>query len=302
MWKRGKVAAQTAVIVGLLLAARYGVEQADWEFVTASSLLTAVVSGGVFVAALVVAGTLTDYKESERMPAEIVASLQSIHTDARMFKIEKPAFDLEGLEIRLRKVVTCFVADLENPGQRSCVEAVNALSESFAEMDRLEVIATYISRLRGEQAAMRKAVLRTYHIQETDFVPSAFTLIWTIVLLAISLLLFVETESKAESYYILGAIFFFLIYLTRLLSILDTPFQPRESSQDDVDLKLLKEFAGELGAGMPSTDGSATIQWDARRFASEVAAELAKLSEATPPPQPTMAIPPPPTPVPPSTS
>jgi hypothetical protein len=114
------------------------------------------------------------------------------------------------------------------------------------------VIATYISRLRGEQSSMRKAVLRTYHIQETDFVPSAFTLIWTIVLLAISLLLFVETESKSESYYILGAIFFFLIYLTRLLSILDTPFQPRESSQDDVDLKLMKEFAGGLAVGSRS--------------------------------------------------
>jgi len=283
IWKRSKVAIQTALIIPFLLAARYGVEQADWQFISTSPLLTAVVSGGIFVAALVVAGTLSDYKESERVPAEVVASLLSIYTDARMFKMEKPAFDLEGLEIRLRKVVSSFRADLETPGSRTCLEAVNAISESFAEMDRLEVIATYISRLRGEQANIRKSVLRTYHIQETDFVPSAFTLVWTIVVLAISLLIFTETESTAESYVLLAAIFFFLIYLTRLLRILDTPFQPRESSQDDVDLKLMREFTASMG-GDPSTDGAAGIQWDARTFASEVAAELAKLNQQVPPP------------------
>src|SRR5688500_11461665 len=137
LWKRSKVAVQTALIIPFLLAARWGVEEADWQFVTTSPLLTAVVSGGIFVAALVVAGTLSDYKESERVPAEIVGALESIYTDGRMFKMEKPAFDLDGLEIRLRKVVTTFIADLENPGQRTCIDAVNAVSESFAEMDRL---------------------------------------------------------------------------------------------------------------------------------------------------------------------
>jgi hypothetical protein len=124
-------------------------------------------------------------------------------------------------------------------------------------------------------------VLRTYHIQETDFVPSAFTLVWTIVLLAIALLTFTVSESDAESYVLLGAIYFFLIYLTRLLKILDTPFQPRESSHDDVDLQLMREFSASLG-GSPSTDGAAGIRWDARQFASEVAAELAKLSPPPP--------------------
>jgi hypothetical protein len=170
------------------------------------------------------------------------------------------------------------------------------VSESFAEMDRLEVIATYISRLRGEQSALRRSVLRTYHIQETDFVPSAFTLVWTIVLLAIALLTFTETESDAESYVLLGAIYFFLIYLTRLLSILDTPFQPRESSMDDVDLQLLREFGSDF-TGDPAMDGAGGIQWDARTFASEVAAELAKLSEpqvaAAPPPPPPLPQAPP---------
>jgi hypothetical protein len=278
---RGKVALQTALIVPFLLAARYGVDQADWEFVTAGPLLTTVVSGGIFVVALVVAGTLTDYKESERVPAELVGALTSILTDARAFKKEKPAFDLAGLELRLRNVVTTFRSDLESPGSRECLDAVNSLSESFADMDRAEMVATYISRLRGEQASLRKVVLRVYHIQETEFVPSAYTLIWTILLLAVGVLTFTKSEGGGEAYVLLGAIYFFLLYLARLLKILDTPFQPRKRTTDDVDFKLMGEFTDGLG-GPPAQDGAGSIHWDARQFATDVAAELARLSDTPP--------------------
>jgi hypothetical protein len=279
---RAKVALQTALIVPFLLAARYGVDQADWQFVTAGPLLTTVVSGGIFVVALVVAGTLTDYKESERVPAEIVAGLSSIHTDATMFKREKPAFDLAGLERRLRNVVHAFRSDLEHPGDRTCLTAVNSISESFAEMDRLEVIATYISRLRGEQSAVRKVVLRVYHIQQTEFVPSAYMLIWTVLFVAVGMLTFTENASSAEAYVLLGSIYFLLIYLARLLRILDTPFQPRRFTNDDVDLFLLDDFAATLDSTAKtaaSANGDGGVHWSAHDFATEVAAELARISK-----------------------
>jgi hypothetical protein len=271
--RRGKVALQTALAVPFLLLGRFAVEKFDLQFVTPGPLLTAVVSGGIFVVALVVAGTLTDYKESERVPAEMAASLSSILTDARAFKKEKPQLDLGRLERRLGDVVRTFKSDLANPGARECLVAVNAISESFAEMDRLEVVATYISRLRGEQANIRKQVLRVYHIQKTEFVPSAYTLIWTILVLAVGVLTFIITEGSTEAYVLLGAIYFFLLYLARLLKILDTPFQPRRHTSDDVDLFLLEEFLEGIGQGTlppapapvprPRVDGAAPLKWDA---------------------------------------
>ena len=286
--RRGKLAGQTLILVTLLLGLRVLVEELDWEFVEISSLLTALVSGGIFVVALVVAGTLSDYKESERVPAEMVAALSSIHTDASMFKKEKPQFDLAALERRLGKVVETFKDDLGKPGARTCLAAVNDISVSFAEMDRLEVIATYISRLRGEQSAMRKSVLRVYHIQQTEFVPSAYMLIWTILFVAVGLLTFTVSESSSESYVLLGSIYFLLLYLARLLRILDTPFQPRRLTNDDVDLFLLEDFAAHMAEGAsaaPSTNNSdGGIHWDAHQFASDVAVELRKLTEQQPNP------------------
>jgi hypothetical protein len=265
LFRRARIAFETALIVPVLLGIRIAVEELDGQFVTPGPLLSALVTCGIFVVALVVSGTLVDYKESERVPAEIAAGLASIHTDARAFKKEKPQFDLVGLERRLAAVIHAFRSDLVQPRSRSCLHAINAISESFAEMDRLEVIATYISRLRGEQAAIRKSVLRVYHIQETEFVPSAYMLIWTVLFLAIAVLTFTIADST-EAYVLLGGIYFFLIYLARLLKILDTPFQPKAHTRDDVRLFLLDEFATSIGRAMAPTDGAPAVSWDARRY------------------------------------
>jgi hypothetical protein len=242
LFRRWKIALRTAAIIPFLLAIRFAVDELGWQFVTPGPLLTAVVSGGIFVVALVVAGTLSDYKESERVPAEIAAALLSIRTDARAFALEKPTFDLAALERRLRAVIDAFMFDLDHRGSRRCLEAVNAITESYAEMDRLEVIATYVSRLRGEQATIRKTVLRAYHIQETEFVPSAYTLVWTVLIFAVTLLTFTTSEDSTEAYVLLAAIYFFLLYLVQLLKILDTPFQPSTATHDDVDLALFDEY------------------------------------------------------------
>lgn len=246
---KGRIALQTAVGVAVLLALRFAVDEAEWQFITPGPLLSAVVSGGIFVVALVIAGTLTDYKESERMPAEIVAALSSILTDARAFKQEKPDLDLERLRARLGAVVTTFKSDMMDPSRRDCLDAVDELSQSFAEMDRLEVLTTYVSRLRGEQATVRKAVLRAYHIQHTEFVPSSYVLIWTIMLVALIVLTFIESESSTEAYVLIGAIDFFLLYLVRLLGVLDKPFRPEKETCDDVDLQLLDQFETAMRQG-----------------------------------------------------
>jgi len=250
LFRRWRIAVRTLMVVPFLVVARFVVVELGWEFVTPGPLLTAVVSGGIFVAALVVAGTLGDYKESERVPAELVAALSSIRTDAQAFAKEKPDFDLAALERRLLAVIDNLMYDLDHEGSRTCLDAINDLSVSFAEMDRLEVIATYISRLRGEQSAARKLVLRVYHIQQTEFVPSAYTLVWTIVILAVILLTFTKAEGTTEAYVLLAAIYFFLLYLVQLLKVLDTPFLPSETTHDDVDTMLLDEMATSL---RPST-------------------------------------------------
>jgi hypothetical protein len=56
----------------------------------------------------------------------------------------------------------------------------------------LEVPANYIVRLRGEQGAIRKSVLRVYHVQRTEFLPTAYVLSTAIIALIIAVALFTD--------------------------------------------------------------------------------------------------------------
>ena len=92
-------------------------------------------------------------------------------------------------------------------------------------------------------------MLRIYHIQRINFLPSAYTLIQTIVGLIITALVLTELDPLSESIVLIVFISYFFIYLVRLLRILDTPFRVGTSTQDDVSRFLLKEFADRVSVG-----------------------------------------------------
>jgi hypothetical protein len=243
--KRWRVAIETALAVALIIGIRLVVDALDADFIALSPLYSSIVAGGIFVIGLLVAGTLADYKEAERMPSEIVAAMENIHEDARSIMQLKPDFNFDRLKRSLAEIVTTLREDLETTDARATLIAVNALSASFVELERLDVPANYIVRLRAEQGLIRKAVLRIYHIQRIDFMPSAYTLIQTIVGLIIAALVFTRID-LAQSIVLLVFISYFFIYLVRLLRILDMPFRVGTRSMDDVSRFLLKEFADRM--------------------------------------------------------
>jgi hypothetical protein len=234
-------------VVAIVLA-KLLVHELGWEFISLSSIYTSAVAGGIFVIGLIVAGTLSDYKEADKVPAEISAALENIYRDCVAIKETLAAFDLERLRERLLAIVSTFRADLSTPDGRSCLAAIEKLSPSFLELERIEVPANYIVRLRGEQGVIRKVVLRVYHVQRTEFLPSAYILVTTLVALIIAVALFTDIGPLDDSLPIVAFISFFFIYLVRLLKVLDTPFRIDERTMDDVSLFLLREFAQRASA------------------------------------------------------
>jgi membrane protein YdbS with pleckstrin-like domain len=243
---RWRVAAQTALIVLGIIAAKLVIAAFSWEFIELSPLFTSVVAGGVFVLGLIVAGTLTDYKEAERVPSEMTAALTNIHDDCAAFKEAFPDLDMHRLEETEARIVEAFRHDLGDPDTVRALEAIDDLNATFLELDRIGVPATYTSRLRNEQGALRRSVLRVYHVQRTEFLPSAYLLIQSIVVIIITALAFTEIEPTYEAVIILAFISFFFVALLRLLRIMDRPFHVEEHTQDDVSLFLLRRFVERL--------------------------------------------------------
>jgi len=69
------VAAETVVIVVALVALRWALWSIGLEGISTSPLTSSIVAGGVFVMGLVVAGTLSDYRDAERAPTDLAAGL-----------------------------------------------------------------------------------------------------------------------------------------------------------------------------------------------------------------------------------
>jgi hypothetical protein len=239
---RWMVAAQTVLVVVGLLTLKAIVHALDWEFIELSPLYTSVVAGGIFVIGLLVAGTLADYKEAERMPAEIRAALENIYGDGIAINNWRGCVDIDRLRVLLDGIVTSFLTDLRDVESRSCLRAIDELGSLFLEMERADVPPNYMVRLRTEQSVIRRNVLRIYHVQRIDFLPSAYVLIQTVVALLLTALVFTEIEPFGQALVLLGFISYFFVYLVRLLRIIDRPFRHGERTMDDVSLFLLHEF------------------------------------------------------------
>ena len=246
---RSKVAGRTLLIVAGIIVVKLVVAQLSLEFISVSPLFTSVVAGGVFVLGLLVAGTLADYKEADRVPAEITAVMTNIHDDCSAFAMQFPALDLQLLKATLLRIAQTFHDDLADPTSEIALDAIDDLNATFLQMDAVGVPATYTSRLRNEQASLRRSILRVYHVQRTEFLPSAYLLIYTIVVLIIATLSFMKYEPTYEAVIITGFISFFFLSLLALLRLMDTPFHVEEHTDDDVSLFLLRGFVDRLNRG-----------------------------------------------------
>jgi hypothetical protein len=237
------VAVETVVIVAALVGLRAVLWSIGLEGISTSPLTSSIVAGGVFVMGLVVAGTLSDYRDAERAPTDLAAGLYVILREAESFEKVWGKPDLRALRERLIAVVTTLRSDINTGNTRDCQAAVEEVGASLLELEESDVPANYVVRLRAEQAGLRKSLLRVYHIQREQFLPSAKAMIYTIVVVILALLLVTNMGGLTESLVTLGFLSFFFLYLLRLLNVIDTPFKVgQERTEDDVSLFLLTEF------------------------------------------------------------
>lgn len=243
-----RTAAEALVVVAVLVGLKLAIHYLGLEFITVNALFTSVIAGTIFLFSLILAGTLADFKEGERFPAEMVASCEGIFSDGQFVKATHPEFDLERLRCNIIGVVDGFMADAGDLESREALAALAGLQGSFLEMEALGVPPNYIIRLKSEEGAVRKGLLRMYYIQKTSFLPLAYTLVKSLVALLLGILLFTKIEPLYDSAIIVAFLSFLFVYILRLLRLLDQPFRARERTRDDVSLFLLEEFRERLEA------------------------------------------------------
>ena len=176
-----RLAVETLVVVAIIVGLRGLLFALGLEGLAPTALVSSIIGGGIFVMGLVIAGTLSDYKDAERAPTDLAAGLYAIlrETESMHRVWGKP--DMPGLRGRLIEVVNGLRRDIDAGNTRDCQAAIEDLSDSFIELEESDVPANYVVRLRQEQAGLRKTALRIYHIQREEFLPSAYAMIVSFV-------------------------------------------------------------------------------------------------------------------------
>jgi hypothetical protein len=249
-----RLAGETMAVVAVLVGIRAVMWEAGAEGMSVSPLASSIVAGGIFIMGLVIAGTLSDYKDAERAPTELASGLYAILRETESMAAVWGVPDMKAMRGRLITVVTSLRTDINAGDSRTCQAAIEDLSKSFLELEKTEVPANYVVRLRQEQAALRRSLLRIYHIQHEEFLPSAYSLIVTSVAVIVALVMFTDFGGHVESLVTVGFLSYFFLSLIRLLNIIETPFEVgTDRTDDDVSLFLLHEFIVQVEASGEGT-------------------------------------------------
>ncbi|HHX8166021.1 TPA: hypothetical protein ACVNTL_002219 [Legionella pneumophila] len=230
----------------LLVVTKFFIHRFNLEFVAVSPLFTSTMAGAIFIISILLAGILADFKEAEKFPAEIRATLENILEEATLFHQKNKEFDLKKILITINKIVHLFFKGIDHEGDHHdldpCLNAINQLASSFSEMEQLGMAPNFLVRLKIEQGVLRKIVLRIYQIQRTQFIPSVHILAESLIGFLTLFLLFLTTEGSPESFILFGFIAYFFLYIGRLIRVLEKPFREGHETMDDVSLFLLREM------------------------------------------------------------
>lgn len=226
----------------VIVALKYAMHYFSLEPIEQSSLHNGVLSSATFVIGFLLSATITDYKESERIPSEFAANLEDMYVDAETIHRSYPDFDLEGFRKKLIAIADSFDAATRNAA-RGMSARIHELSGSFAEMEQAGVPANFVVKLKQQQILLLRHRKRLTYIQRIRFIPSATILSRSIVTLVIGLLIFTNVDPFYGSLAIIGIISFVLIYMMILINVISTPFHGAGSTQDDVSMFLIKDAA-----------------------------------------------------------
>jgi hypothetical protein len=216
-----------------------------------------VLTAGVFLLGFLLAGTMADYKEAEKIPAELASTLETIEEIFVLAATNRPALD----PTRLRRgllAMTDTISDwlLKKRSTAEVYEAMSGLNGLIQQLERAGA-GPYASRAVPQLLAVRRNVSRIDVIVRTGFLPPAYALLEVLIGMIISLVLIGRFRNIAAECLLVPFVALINIYMLRLIRDIDNPFDyetdGREHGSGEVMLFPLDEFRARLAARLEGT-------------------------------------------------
>jgi hypothetical protein len=244
------------LVAGIVLL-KYAAHALNWEFLTMSPLLTAIISANIFLIGFLITGVLSDFKESEKLPGELAASIETMADEAEIVYLNKQAPQaLQFLQDLLSLTESLLKWFNKKERTAALMDQLRLLNQHFLAFESLTQ-ANFIARLKQEQSSLRKTITRIHTIRETSFSATGYAIAEIITVILTFGLIVVKLDPYLESVFFVAFVTFILIYMVCLIRDLDNPFgyYEKATQSDEVSLKPVDDLLLRLKARLAHPGG-----------------------------------------------
>lgn len=242
-------------VVVIICVFKCGMHFLDWEVIPKemASFFPSILTGIIFILGFLLAGVVTDYKESEKIPNEIAASLFAMWQEADYIRSSSNSKSAAQLMEKIKLFVPTFKNDYFLKQNDKLQKLLDSFSADIIEIGREGAAPNYVMRMKTEVAALKKTINRISVIKNTDFIPSVFICIKVISIVFLIVYCLLNVNPWWGGLILVGIFGFVIFSILFLIKDMEDPFEYDGSDvmkSDEISLEVLdnlhSEFEGKI--------------------------------------------------------
>jgi hypothetical protein len=253
LFGKWKLMLTTLPLVILISAAKALLEFVfHFEGVVEFSDIGVVLTGAVFLTGFLLSGTMADYKESERLPAELSTALETIEELCVLAVTQRPTIVLKPLVGQVATTAEAIDQWLfKKVTTSSVLQALSDLNQTVVFLEK-NGAGQYGSKIVPQLLVVRKTVARIDVVSRTGFLAPAYALLEVLLAVILVLLMVAKFKSNVAAGILVPFVALVNIYMLRLIRDIDNPFDYRPDGKTnggaEVELFPLQEYRQRLAA------------------------------------------------------
>lgn len=230
--------------VAVVLMLRYILQEVfDIGEVATFSEVGSVITGVTLILGFMLGGVLSDYKESEKLPASVAVALAGFRSTAHSGLLAKD-LDVSIINARISTVANAIAGWFVGTNSEDEMwAAMSDLPALIVDLEKAGMASHYVGRLMVLNGELNTTLNRVAVVRNTSFVQSGYVLMTILVLVLQGSLAIVSFPSSIMSWIAPSVLSLAYAYLWLLVRDLDNPFGHSDNggkgSGADVDITPL---------------------------------------------------------------
>jgi len=239
IWQKWSIAFRILPTVIIVIVLKFLAHEFKLEVMELNALFTSLVAGTIFLIGFLISGVLSDYKESEKIPSELSATLKTMFDDTlAIYQMKKSETALQFIEFQKIFIDDLFKWFYKTEKTKSILQKLTSMTDFFIKLDSEGLQVNYIIKMKNEQHNLRKSILRIDTIRDTEFTKSAYAIVEAMGFFIALGLIIMKIEPFYASLFFTILVTFLIFYMFLLIKDLDNPFDYSEKGEGGTEISL----------------------------------------------------------------